>query len=368
MDGIIELGGVAAVEMAASALAERGAPAPVCPNCNAPMIAAYCAICGQERDTHRHSTYRLVRDYVSDLLSFDSRILRTAWSLLARPGELSCAFREGRTQRYVPALRLYLFVSLFFFVALSFTEIALMQFSVVVTGNTKLDPAVNDYALKIGSNQKLSPETLASLRKAGVDVQAPKSASLMPPAVTGDVVFFAPKGSVQSRLPPDALAAIEKMRAKATPKESGPFYNKFMSGIQHIAKDPAAINGPLTVWMPRVLFLLLPLFALILTLFYRRPKGAYFFVDHLVYSLNFFSTAFVILLIAAGAAQILPGTLVAWAVLVANGVYMYFAMRRFYGESWPRTTLKFAAIGLIYSALVLVPAVTAVLVMSVSES
>lgn len=369
LDGAIELGGVVAVELAASALAERGATAPACPNCGAPMIAAYCAVCGQERETHRHSTYLLVRDYISDLLSFDSRILRTAWSLLTKPGELSCAFREGRTQRYVPALRLYLFVSLFFFVVLSFTEIALMQFSVVVTGNPKLDPRPADnYSLNIGVNTLPAPQTQASLQKLGVNVETIKPDSEKPPAITGDVTFFAPLGSVQSRLSPDALSAIDKIRANAKSENGTQFYDKFVEGLQHLAKDPAAINGPLTAWMPRVLFLLVPLFALILTPFYRRPKGAFFFVDHLVYSLNFFSAAFVILLIAAGAAQILPGTALAIAVLIANGIYMLFAMKRFYGERWPRTAFKFAAVGLIYTVFSVVPAITTILLLSVSQS
>ena len=83
------------------------------------MIGAYCAVCGQARDTHRRSVWGLIKVLVEDIVSFDSRILRTGWALVFKPGELASAFREGRTQRYVPALRLYLFVSLIFFLILS---------------------------------------------------------------------------------------------------------------------------------------------------------------------------------------------------------------------------------------------------------
>src|SRR5581483_8552934 len=90
-----------------------------CANCRAPLSGPFCAACGQAMETHRRSLYRLVRGFIADLLSLESRTLRTSWVLLARPGELSRAFKEGRIQRYVPPVRLYLFVSLLFFVALS---------------------------------------------------------------------------------------------------------------------------------------------------------------------------------------------------------------------------------------------------------
>ncbi|HTT82478.1 MAG TPA: DUF3667 domain-containing protein, partial [Rhizomicrobium sp.] len=124
---ISELGTAAAIELAASTLVQRGAVPMRCRNCGAPMLGAFCAACGQERESHRHSVWDLLHNFFEEIASFDSRILRTAWALVARPGELSVAFREGRTRRYVPALRLYLFMSLIFFVALSMAGIALLQ-------------------------------------------------------------------------------------------------------------------------------------------------------------------------------------------------------------------------------------------------
>src|SRR5437868_10815607 len=124
---IAEVGGAAAIELAASALARGGAKPAQCRNCGAPVLAAYCAVCGQERETHRHTLWHLLHDVASELGSFDSRVLRTVVALLFQPGELPLAFREGRTRRYTPALRLYLFVSLLFFLTLSVANIALVQ-------------------------------------------------------------------------------------------------------------------------------------------------------------------------------------------------------------------------------------------------
>src|SRR5215475_1649496 len=121
LEAIAELGGAAAIEMVASALSDHGAGAQKCLNCTAPMIGPYCAACGQERDTHRRSVWGLLRNLFEEIVSFDSRILRTTLALLLEPGELPLAFREGRARRYLPAVRVYLLVSLAFFLTLSLT-------------------------------------------------------------------------------------------------------------------------------------------------------------------------------------------------------------------------------------------------------
>src|ERR1043166_2350402 len=131
MEAILETSAAAGIEYAASRTAGSGAAARKCANCGAPLYGRYCATCGQERDTHRRSVASLAHDLFEDIASFDSRILRTAKALLFRPGELPLAFHEGRTRRYVPALRLYFFVSLIFFLVLGGFNIAIMQLQVV---------------------------------------------------------------------------------------------------------------------------------------------------------------------------------------------------------------------------------------------
>src|SRR5256885_12012030 len=133
MEAILETGAAAGIEYAASHLAEQGRPPAKCANCGAPLVGPYCAMCGQEPDLHRRTVASLAHDLFEDIASFDSRILRTAKALLFQPGELPLAFHEGRTRRYVPALRLYFFVSLVFFLILGGFNIAIMQLQVVAT-------------------------------------------------------------------------------------------------------------------------------------------------------------------------------------------------------------------------------------------
>ncbi len=94
MEAILETGAAAGLEYAASRLAERGTPAAECANCGAPLVGPYCAMCGQEPDIHRRTVASLAHDLISDIASFDSRILRTAKALLFKPGDLPLAFHE----------------------------------------------------------------------------------------------------------------------------------------------------------------------------------------------------------------------------------------------------------------------------------
>lgn len=359
-----------------SGIAQLGKDAPGlaparCANCQTPLSGAFCSDCGQGRDSHRRSVALLLRDIFKDIVNFDSRILRTAHALLIRPGELACAFRDGRTQPFVPPVRLYLFVSLIFFLALSFANIAILQIAVQVSGEAHLSADAKKPLLLISPTEKVDPQTVARAKQFGIDLQPGKLNAGAVPIITGDVRFFAPLGSVQSQLPPETLKLISNLRSRVSGElMKTPFAgsDRVLRGVEHIAKDPSAINGPLNVWVPRMLFLLVPLFAAVLMLFYLRHRKEYFYVDHLVFTLNYFSATFVILLIIAALTQVLPGWIVAVATLFALGTHLLFAMKRFYGQSWARTALKFAGSMAVYLTFILGPAVVAVIVMSISEA
>jgi hypothetical protein len=364
---IAELGGAAAIELAASALAERGAQPVKCKNCGAPILAAYCAICGQERETHRHTLRQLLHDAVSELASFDSRVLRTIVALLFEPGELPLAFRQGRTRRYMPALRLYLFVSLVFFLTLSAAGIALFQIQLQEVPNAYSVRALPNGGLAIVSNGKVSPMPAIVAGKSKDRNLSPGSHS----GLTSDVHFFERIGKYHQRITPEGWARIAELKAEILKavgnNKHGWMARNALASVEKLARDPAALNGPLTTWIPRVFFLLLPLFALLLSLFYVRQRDKFYFVDHLVFSLAFHSFVFAILIVAIGAAQVLEGGLVAQLVFFAIGLYLLLAIKRFYAQGWMLSVTKFAVVSFIYTIFILMPALVFVLVTGIIE-
>lgn len=90
-----------------------------CRNCGAPLAGPYCHACGQkEADLSRPFT-ALVGDLLRETFDLDGRALRTVRALFLSPGLLTTEFLAGRRRTYTPPLRLYLFVSVSFFVLMA---------------------------------------------------------------------------------------------------------------------------------------------------------------------------------------------------------------------------------------------------------
>jgi hypothetical protein len=91
---------------------------PRCRNCRASLAGRYCSQCGQAADVHVPSTQELVHEALEGLTHSDSRLWRTLACLWFKPGKLTCEYIAGRRAAYLPPFRLYLIVSvLFFFLA-----------------------------------------------------------------------------------------------------------------------------------------------------------------------------------------------------------------------------------------------------------
>jgi hypothetical protein len=376
----------AAAHIAASALTDRGHAVGTCANCGAPTFGAYCGVCGQERDTHRRSVMGLINAFIEDVVSFDSRVLRTIIALLVEPGEMAIAFREGRTMRYVPPLRLYFFVSLLFFLLLSATHLAIMQLEVVampvkVSHDAQGNTYISNPAYDPGDpDMKNVPKTIKLGKVASGELLNRYTFNTKPH-------FFSRIGIYHSTLTKDQLYRLNHLADGATvdlnvgdgknqteaqkkeitikKKEVDSWLKKYLSGgIQRLAANPAALNEPMTTWIPRALFLLMPLYALLLALFYWRQRKDYYFVDHLIFSLGIHTFLFIVLMVDAGLAQVMSGENIGLLTVLALAVYIFIAMKRFYAQGWTITAAKYLVISFVYTCFFLLPTLGAVFIIS----
>lgn len=92
---------------------------PTCKNCQHPLTGNFCARCGQEVKEIRRPIFFLLRDAFSSVFELDGRAFRTVFSLFTRPGFLSQEYLSGRRARSTPPLRLFLIISISFFLILS---------------------------------------------------------------------------------------------------------------------------------------------------------------------------------------------------------------------------------------------------------
>jgi hypothetical protein len=131
--------------------------------------------------------------------------------------------------------------------------------------------------------------------------------------------------------------------------------------MKRLKQDPGAFKNAVLSAVPTTLFVLVPLFALMLKLIYLFKRRLY--MEHLIVGLH--SHAFLcldlllILLVArledwvapqAGGLKTLfgwiEGLLIAWMP-----IYLLLMQKRVYAQGWPMTLLKYCVLGTCYSVL-----------------
>jgi hypothetical protein len=95
-------------------------PAKSCTNCGHGVVDVYCASCGEKQPHHHDLTVgHFAHELFHELFHLDSKVFRTLRDLVAKPGELTAAYFEGRKKRYIAPLRLFLTLFAIQFVAYS---------------------------------------------------------------------------------------------------------------------------------------------------------------------------------------------------------------------------------------------------------
>jgi hypothetical protein len=114
-----------------------------------------------------------------------------------------------------------------------------------------------------------------------------------------------------------------------------------------INRNPAPFLAKLLAWLPRVLFLLLPLFALLLKAAYLRTRTLY--AVHAIFSLHEHTFVFFLLMVVKLVGAIPHAGLLGLLLLLALPLHLLLALKRVYGQRWPITLLKAFALGLAHA-------------------
>jgi len=84
-----------------------------CRNCGEPLIADYCAWCGQpERDGHPPTIGHFVHDLFHEFLHLDGKIFRSLKALFFEPGRLTEEYWAGHVASWIRPIRLFLTIVL----------------------------------------------------------------------------------------------------------------------------------------------------------------------------------------------------------------------------------------------------------------
>jgi hypothetical protein len=289
-----------------------------CLNCGTLLTDAFCAHCGQRAGDAHLSVRDIAHEAVAEHFGLDSKVARTLITLMRHPGRLTIEFLSGRRVRYVPPLRLYLSLSVLFFLC--------SAISARLTGsNTTGVIRFNTSGAKERPGQIISFDTTAlgqstenAARSESVDSTHVKPNAM--PGITIDTMHG------------NAFTLFLRRRIDRRAA--------YMQG--HRAEASARISEAFQHDLPDALFLLVPGLAFALWVLYHGENR--YFAEHLVFAMHFQGFAFAALTIG-----LLPVPFIDSITGLAILVYLFLALRRVYGQGLALTTGKFAAIVVGYS-------------------
>lgn len=225
-----------------------------CLNCGNEVTARYCSHCGQENREPYESFWSLLIHFVEDMTHFDGALFKTCKTLFTQPGELTQAYLLGKRSSYLHPIRFYLFTSAFFFLTL-FYVFQPLQFRL----NKDLK------AIEVASFQVKLDKRGANLNSS--EIQAYKKNQLAKPESERDSPLFQ-----------NIIFHFYELQKKYP--ESKQFYKALYEGVTHK--------------MSQVLFLTIPLLALILQVVFIRRKHFYF-MHHGIFVLHMATSWFIVL-------------------------------------------------------------------------
>jgi hypothetical protein len=94
-----------------------------CANCKHIFDAVnnFCPHCGQENHTHKLPIKHFVLEFIESLTHFDTKIFRTFKDMILKPGLVTKNYNNNKRARYVPPVRIYIFMSFILFFLISTT-------------------------------------------------------------------------------------------------------------------------------------------------------------------------------------------------------------------------------------------------------
>ncbi len=311
-----------------------------CLNCGTLLIDDYCHHCGQKDIPKRQTLGELLSNFISSFWSYEGKFLRTAQYLITRPGFLAKEYNAGRRESYYHPARMYVFISfVFFLLFFSLSDADEPSNLIKVSGDKEGKGAniqhVDSVMNAISSNDSTLNTVLPGLGD----------------SIKSAVEKKRNNGDGKIKLSPSDYDSVREydsaQQALPEGKRDGWLTRKFtIRGIELNQKYKGNMQGFAKDFgkafmenFSKILFFLLPVFALILKLLYIRRD--YFYSEHLVFSIyyyNFFYLAGSFFM----AFNLFPS--LDWVATIIGFwifVYLLVAMKRMYGQSWRKTIFKY---------------------------
>lgn len=338
-----------------------------CLNCGAIVQGRYCHVCGQENIEPKESFWHLVTHFAYDVTHFDGKFFSTLRYLLFKPGFLSREYLKGKRASYLHPIRMYVFTSAFFFLVF----FSLHKEEEVVKIN-ETDPT----AAQVMENLKKKKASLLEDLNDSMPSIARKPMLKAIQLVDSDMAALQKDTTFKKRLRSEGsnfniFSISSNDQRYRTEKEYDSLQQSLSPGardnfierrfaLQNLHLREKYKNDGKAIWtavfskfrhlFPQMMFVSLPLFALLLQLLYSRRKS-FFYVNHVVYTIHLYCATFIIILLGI-LIDLLLGNLgmkgTDWVSTLFGLfvlIYWYKSLRNFYEQRRGKTLLKYFLLG-----------------------
>lgn len=162
-----------------------------------------------------------------------------------------------------------------------------------------------------------------------------------PPASEAEPVDLIAEGVVPDEAVPDTAASA------SIPEQTPDWLGE---RINRVAEDPAAWLERAQSWVPRIMFVMVPVYALLLSLTYAWRWG-FFLYDHLIVSVHFHAALFLSMAVFYLLADLLSGSLMFLAGLVYSHAYLYRLHRVVYERGRFTSILRTVTLTFVYGII-----------------
>tara|TARA_R110001583_G_scaffold113897_4_gene264378 strand:- start:614 stop:1687 length:1074 start_codon:yes stop_codon:yes gene_type:complete len=335
-----------------------------CKNCEQQFDTDFnfCPYCGQKSKDDL-TLGVLFYNTISNYFSFDARFFKSFFPLLFKPGYLAKKFVEGKRLLYLHPAQLYLFISVVFFFILSVTVVRkqvqdfdttikkTMDKSLISEENQAkakkiIDSVETDSIFRVLEKSNIPGFDKAKAKELDSIIKTSSKQS------SEGINFDFNEEKVDSLI---AIGASDKQLYKAMgmDDDAGMLKRKFYGQMLKFyrQRNGGQILQAIYDTIPISLFVLLPIFALILKLlFFKRGTYAY----HLVFSFYFFSFLFTVFSIVLLINQVIDiPSWIDWLIILSTFFYLLIAIKRFYNHGWFLSFFKTGVTTFIYLMFVI---------------
>jgi len=365
-----------------------------CLNCETPLEMAdkFCHQCGQLNTTKRLALKDFFQEFFASFISYDSKLWRTITTLLFKPGRVTKEYCDGKRTQYANPFRFFLTVSIVFFL--------IIQLGILISGEDFSQDKSNPILINLDNENEITQnlndsitskeEVLELLRmqrdslngaknfiqKAAMDAAIEKIASEDVTITSIEEYLSQEELDTMIYLDNYAEQLNDYMRFFKNNKEIEP--EKALDKLNHrkdelnisrykkavklrqLVDDPAQMANTILPKIPLFLFFFAPFMSLFFWLIYIR--GPWNYMEHMVFNFHLLSFIFLAMYVMAAEAFLIETTFIAKLFFSIIGpLYLYKALRKFYGQGRFKTIIKFLLINLAFVILLSISSILFVL-------